>query len=159
MSYGVAVDDVPSLLHEWAMQTDDIALGQKVLEIPVLAIFLKGWRRERVVCKQSATETFHDTCSGKTDLADTHDTDSLAIEGPSEKAIKSKITFTNTVVGTVGLAVESLDESNGEFSDSLGRVRRNVCDHYAVSLGGFEINVVETCASQQDSFDAKFCQG
>lgn len=154
----LGVDDVACLVHEGTVEADNVALGEKVLEVAVLAILLKGGRWEGIIGEEGAAEALHDAGGSKTNLANTDDADRLAAQRLTEKTVESKVALTDTVVGAVCLAVEGLNQSDSKLGNSLGRVRGYVGDHDAHALGSVKIDIVEAGASEEDSLDAKLGQ-
>lgn len=141
------------------MQADDVALGEQAVEVAVLAVLLEGRGGEGVVGEDVAAEALHDAGGGEADLADAEDADGLAVEGAAEQAVEGEVALADAVVGPVGVAVEGLDQGDGELGDGLGGVGGHVGDHDAVAAGRVEVDIVEAGAAQQDGLDALVGEG
>ncbi|KYK59060.1 hypothetical protein DCS_00187 [Drechmeria coniospora] len=156
---GVGVDDVLGRVHERAVEADDVALGEELVERPVLAHVGKGGRGKGIVGDDAAAEALHDAAGGDADPAGADDADRLAVEGAPDEAVEGEVALADAVVGAVRVAVERLDEGDGELGDGLGRVGGHVGDEQAAGVGGVEVDVVEAGAAQEDGLDGELGEG
>jgi hypothetical protein len=72
----------------------------------------------------------------------------------SQQPNEVKVPFANTVVGSMCIAVEGLNQGNGELGDSFGRIGWDVCDKETEALGGREVDIVVARATEEDGSDA-----
>ena len=76
----------------------------------------------------------------------------------SEEAVQGEISVPGTPVGAVYLAVEREHQCHGVFGHGIGRIGRYPDYRDAVLGGGFQIDIVETGATQGDQPDSQIGQ-
>ena len=115
-----------------------------------------------VVAEEAAAEAGgEDPGRREPDLAGADDAGGLAGECVAEQAVELEVAFAHAVVGFVRVAVQRLDEGDGEFGDGGGRVGGHARDEGLVFVWGLlvevpevaEVDVVVTGAAEEDRAD------
>lgn len=114
------VYDVLGLISQRTVERDKVALGQQFVETGILAVRLEGIGRIGVVGHQLAAKALEDASKANTNLTSADDTDGFAVKCTTEQAIEVEVALAHAVVGSVRLAVERLDQSNGKLGDGFG---------------------------------------
>ena len=78
----------------------------------------------------------------------------LAVQGTAQQTVEREVALAYAYIGAVRLAVNGLDQGDGELGYRLGRVRRYVRHEKSQLLGPVEIDVIEPHTPHQDSPDA-----
>ncbi|MNX99919.1 hypothetical protein D3C86_1323940 [compost metagenome] len=133
---------------EWAHQRQNVRcleqfLARDIFHAQRLAIGI--W--PEIVADETAAETGHNARENRPNLPRTHNADGLAVKIEAKQPIKGEVSFTDTVIGAVNLAVERQDERHGVFGNRIGRIGRDARNGQAELFGGGEVDLIETGAT------------
>ena len=76
-----------------------------------------------------------------------------SVQVESHEAVERKVSFTNTIVRAVDLAVQCQDEGHRMFGDGIGGVCRHTDDGDAQFFCSVKINIVESCTPEGNVLD------
>ena len=74
------------------------------------------------------------------------------------ESIEGEVEFTNPVVGSMDLAIESHEQGNRMLGYRVWRIGRYPYDLESKVLCHLQVDVVEACTSQSDQSDSLFCK-
>ena len=148
------IDEMKCFRRQRAMQTDDVRLGEKGLQLNRLS---SGFG-ERGIWVKIVAENFHaeareQPSQDAADFSGANDSYCLSLEVKAKKTVDREITVAHPVVGPVNPAVESHDEGQRELRHGVGRVSRNVGDLDSESGGMAQVHLIESRTPESDHAD------
>lgn len=149
------VHDVPRAVRQRTVQADDVGAAQQVLQRRVHAVLGKLVAGEGVAREQLAPEPAHDAREGDADPARADDAHGPAVKRAAEQPVEGEVGLARAVVGAVGVAVQCLQQGDGELGDGLGAVLGHVGDEQAEARRRLEVHVVVAGAAQEDGANAQ----
>ena len=92
---GLAVDQVIGVVHQRAVQGDQITLCQQFVQSYVSNEIFDGRILKYIIGDDVHTKAVADSCHGSTDLTSTNDTCGLAVEVHTHQSAKAEVILTN----------------------------------------------------------------
>ncbi|KAF3398414.1 hypothetical protein F1880_006480 [Penicillium rolfsii] len=131
----ILIDQMFRPVRQRTMQTDNMTLLQKRIQLD------------------------QHSRGGKSNPPYTYYPHRLPMERRPEQTLDVEVPFPHTIIRPVRLAVECLDQRDCELGDGFGGICWDVCDKEAEFLGGAEVDVIETCAAEENGADSACVQG
>ena len=155
---GLAVDQVIGVVHQRAVQGDQITLCQQFVQRYVSNEIFDGWILKHIIGDDVHTKTVADSCHSSTDLTSTNDTCGLAVEVHTHQSAKAEVILTNLYISFVKMTVNCQSQSHCVLSNCFRRIARNTEYTDAKTFCSLHLYIVESCTAEKDQFNTAHVQ-